>query len=134
MCVLTTAYNKPSMKRKISGLALLPLIIWSCYYDKEDELYGANGACNTDNVTYATTVTGLLTAYGCLGCHTGPAPEANINLQGYANVKAIASTGRLYGAISHAPGYHPMPHGGTKMNQCDITRIKAWIDAGAPNN
>jgi hypothetical protein len=122
------------MKRKLSVLALLLCGIWACKYDKEDELYGTNGACNTDNVTYSITVSGLLNSYGCLSCHTGPAPEGNVNLQGYANVKAIAESGRLYGAISHAPGYHPMPEGGTKMNQCDITRIKAWIDAGAPNN
>lgn len=119
---------------KIIILIFIASVLTGCYYDKEDELYGTNGACNTDNVTFSITVSGLLNSYGCLGCHTGPAPEGNVNLQGYANVKAMADNGRLYGAISHAPGYKPMPQGANKMNQCDITRIKAWIDAGAPNN
>lgn len=122
------------MMNKIIILIFIASVLTGCYYDKEDELYGTNGACNTDNVTFSITVSGLLNSYGCLGCHTGPAPEGNVNLQGYANVKAMADNGRLYGAISHAPGYQPMPQGANKMNQCDITRIKAWIDAGAPNN
>jgi hypothetical protein len=126
--------NIPSMKRKISILVLLPFLIWGCHYDKEEELYGTNGACNTGNVTYSITVTSLLTGYGCIGCHSGSVPEGGVNLQGYDNAKAMALSGRLYGAISHAPGYQPMPYLGTKMAPCDIVRIKAWIDAGAPNN
>lgn len=122
------------MRRNKIILAALPLLLLSCTYDKEDELYGANGACDTKNVSYSITVNGLLSAYGCFGCHSGPSPEGNVNLQGYANVKAVASSGRLYGAISHAPGFQPMPQGGNKMSSCDLNKIKAWIDAGAPNN
>lgn len=122
------------MKKKITFLILSVLTLVGCYYDKEEELYGANGACSTEGVTYSITVAGLLNSYGCLGCHAGPIPEGNINLQGYTNVQAVAASGRLYGAISHAPGFQPMPKGGNKMSSCDINRIKAWIDAGAPNN
>jgi hypothetical protein len=122
------------MKRIVLSLAFSALLFFSCTYDAEEELYPPNGSCNTSNVTYSATVSGLLGSYGCLSCHSGSAPEGNINLQGYTNVKAIASGGRLYGAINHSPGFHPMPEGAPKMNACDINKIKAWIDAGAPNN
>lgn len=122
------------MKRVVYPFTLLTLLLGSCSYDAEEELYPPNGACNTVNVTYSGTVSGLLGSYGCMSCHSGSAPEGNINLQGHTNVKAVATTGKLYGAINHAPGFHPMPEGAPKMASCDINKIKAWIDAGAPNN
>lgn len=112
----------------------MALTVAGCYYDKEEELYGANGACDTKNITYSLTVSGLMNSYGCLGCHSGPTPDGNINLQGHTNVAAVAATGKLYGSISHAPGFQPMPKGSNKMSPCDISRVKAWIDAGTPNN
>jgi hypothetical protein len=38
------------------------------------------------------------------------------------------------GAITHAPGFTPMPQGGAKLPACEIAKIKAWVDAGSPNN
>lgn len=114
------------------GLAIITGFISSCYYDVESELYGMN--CDTTNVKYSTTIAGSLTNYGCLGCHAGGNPSGGINLENYDNVKAVANTGKLYGSISHSQGFIPMPDGAAKMNSCDINRIKAWIDAGAPNN
>lgn len=103
-----------------------------CYYDNEMRLY--NCTVDAANTKYSTTVTNLLTAYGCLGCHGNTAPSGNVNLSTYAGVKAVAENGRLYGATSHAAGYNPMPQGGDKMSDCDLKKLKAWIDAGAPNN
>ena len=122
------------MKRKLLLLPLLTVLFWSCKYNSEEELYPPATSCSTDNVTYSGTVSNLLSTYACLSCHAGASPEGNVSLQGYTNVKTIANSGRLYGAISHLPGYHPMPQGAPMMNQCDINKIKAWIDAGALNN
>ena len=103
-----------------------------CYYDNEEELYN----CTVDPATvkYSTTINTLLNSYGCTGCHSGPSPSGAINLTAYANVKTVADNGRLYGAISHSPGFERMPQDGGKMNACDIKKVKTWIDAGAPNN
>ncbi len=122
------------MKKRSSIVLVLGLVLGSCFYDKEEELYGLTPACETGVVTYSGTVNSLLQQYGCLGCHGSPAPSGNVNLQGHANAQAIALSGRLFGAISHSPGFKAMPQGGNKMNACDIKKIKAWIDAGAPNN
>lgn len=40
----------------------------------------------------------------------------------------------LIGNIRHDPGFVAMPQGGGKLADCDIALIKAWVDAGAPNN
>jgi hypothetical protein len=121
------------MKAKILILlAVTGLTISSCYYDKEDLLYG--GTCDTTSVTYSSTITSILNNYGCMGCHVGSNPSGGINLDTYANVKASADNGKLYGAISHAPGFIPMPDGAAKMSSCNIKKVKAWIDAGAPDN
>lgn len=108
-----------------------------CYYDKEEALYPATSTgsttCTTANVTYAATVQNIFKANGCLNCH-GVAASGNVSLQTYAGVKAAAANGKLYGAIAHSPGYAPMPQGGAKLSDCNISQIKAWIDAGTPNN
>ena len=120
---------------KQTGVIALLLALISatgCYYDHEDTLY--NCSVDASNTKYSSTVANLLTAYGCNGCHGAVAPAGNINLSTHAGVKAVADNGRLYGAVSHATGYDPMPQGGEKMNACDMKKLKAWIDAGAPNN
>jgi hypothetical protein len=120
------------MKKLFLLSAIVVFVFTSCYYHKEDILYGTN--CDTTNVTYSSTIKSLLNNYSCLGCHLGINPPGGINLETYANVKSMVDNGRLYGAVTHAAGFKPMPDGGPKMNSCDINKIKAWIDAGAPDN
>ena len=120
------------MKKILIALVAGIFMLSSCYYHKEDLLYGSN--CDTTNVTYSSTMRGLLNNYGCLGCHVGNNPSGGINLETYDNIKTVIDNGRLYGAITHSAGFKPMPDGAAKMNPCDINKVKAWIDAGAPNN
>ncbi|HEX8314537.1 MAG TPA: hypothetical protein VF609_06080 [Flavisolibacter sp.] len=120
------------MKRKFSLLLLLVTAATGCQYDNEEELY--NCSVNAATVKYSTTINTILTSYSCIGCHSGSVPSGNVDLGSHGAIKAVADNGRLYGAINHEPGFVPMPHGGGKMNACDIRKVKAWIDAGAPNN
>lgn len=91
------------------------------------------GQCDTTNITYSGFVAPLLTTY-CVGCHSGGAPSAGIMLNTHAGVQSVALNGRLYGAISHASGFQPMPRGSAKLPQCTIDKVKSWINDGAPNN
>ncbi|MFZ1677237.1 MAG: c-type cytochrome domain-containing protein [Saprospiraceae bacterium] len=91
------------------------------------------GQCVTTNVSYAGFVAPLLSTY-CVGCHSGGAPSGGIPLSTYANVKAMATSGRLYGSIAWSTGFKTMPQGSTKLSQCSIDKIKGWIDEGANNN
>lgn len=113
------------------------LLLSSCYYDVESELYPPSTAttCDTVNVTYSGQVQPVIES-NCYTCHSNAAAAAaggNVMLEGYANLQRVASEGRLYRAISHT-GPSPMPKGGNKLPDCDIRVIKKWIDNGIPNN
>lgn len=122
------------MKKTKIILLLCSVLMAGCYYDKEELLNPGGGTCDTNTVTYTGTIVPILQSNGCLGCHSGGSPSGNISLAAYANVRVVAQNGKLYGAINHSPGFSPMPQGGNKMNTCNITKIKAWIDAGSINN
>ncbi len=124
---------------KITGLFVFIISIFfisSCYNDKEDLLYGnPNAPCTdtTTNISYSQYVVPVLRQY-CYNCHTGGFPSGGISMGTYANDKAIAQNGKLYGSIHHSPGYSPMPQGMPKLTNCQVANIKKWIDAGIPNN
>ena len=89
--------------------------------------------CDSSQFKYSTNVSLILGTY-CVGCHSGTAPSGGINLSTYNNVYLMATNGRLVGAVSHAPGYSPMPKNTSKLSECQIAQIRKWVNAGAPNN
>lgn len=91
------------------------------------------GGCDTGQVTYQLNVKPILQNY-CQGCHNASNASGGINLTTHAVVASLAQNGRLYGAVSHQPGYVAMPYGGSKLPDCTIKKIKVWVDAGAPDN
>jgi hypothetical protein len=111
--------------------------ITGCRYHNEEELYGPSDAkCDTVNITLSNSINQILTL-NCYSCHSssnaGPL-GAGINLQTYSELRTIALSGRLAGAITHSSGFVPMPLNGTKLDDCSIEKIKAWIKNGALNN
>ena len=117
----------------VTSISLLALN--SCYYDKESQLYPFSSTCDTLNVTYSTTIRTIIQNSGCLGCHTSPAASGgNIVLDNYTDLKAVALNGKLYGAISHSPGFSPMPQSGGMLTNCDLSKVKKWITNGVLNN
>jgi hypothetical protein len=115
-------------------IAFSPLLFFGCHYNSEEELFGTKTPCDTTNITYSSTITAIINNNGCLSCHVGPAPAGNFTLSSYADVKAKVDDGKLWGAINHLPGFSPMPQGGNKLSNCELTKIMLWINAGAPNN
>ncbi|MBA2745201.1 MAG: hypothetical protein H0U44_03145 [Flavisolibacter sp.] len=119
--------------QKLNLLILLVLGFVSCRYNKEEVLF-PNSYCNTNEVRYGTTIKGIIAQYNCMNCHGATNPFAGFSLHTYDALKAKVTDGRLLGAVSHSPGFSPMPQGAARMSQCDINKIKKWIDDGAPNN
>ncbi len=122
----------------ISFLMLMVLSISSCTYENEETLYPATVNCVTENMSFSNDVWPLINN-NCMACHSGNAPEGGILLDNYNNVKASAEIetgnyGSLYGTISHASGNSPMPKNADKLSDCNISKIKAWIDQGALDN
>lgn len=89
------------------------------------------GTCETVNVKYSAFVQPLIQAR-CQGCHSGSAPQGDINLSTYSAVKNLALNDKLYTAVSRPSNW--MPKGGAKLDDCSLDKLKAWIDAGAPEN
>lgn len=117
---------------------ILPVIIFlgviSCTNKKEEpEELVTPSTCDTENITYSGFVQPLLNTH-CVNCHNDITTSGDVDLSTHAMVKVSADDGSLYGAISHQVNYTPMPFGGDKLPDCDIAKVKAWIDQGAPNN
>lgn len=107
-------------------LLLLGFALFSCG-DDEDE-------CDTSDVTYTNSIASIFNASCALsGCHVdGNEANAFFSLEGYANSKAVADFGRIVGAVSHQTDFSPMPKDQDKLDQCNIDKITAWVNAGAP--
>ncbi len=119
----------------LMALALL-LCCSACYYDNETELYQYADLvpCDATSISYAAQVVAILNT-NCNTCHSQDNPlGGNIFLANYTQVKAAVDDGSLYGSITHQATYSPMPNAAQKIADCDISQIKAWIDAGALDN
>jgi hypothetical protein len=122
------------MLKKVSFFAILATIISlsvpSCYYDNEQELYGTT-TCDTTAVSYANDIVPIL-ENNCYGCHdNGNFSISNAQFDNYNLLKTYATGGGLIGRINDVSS--PMPPA-QLMDECNRNIIKAWVEAGAPNN
>jgi len=108
-------------------------INWIITWINQGALNNSCNSCDTSQVTFAATVFPIISAK-CKGCHQGAAPGGGITFLNYADVALRANNGQLMGAITHAPGYSPMPKLAGKLPACDIAKIGIWVNDGAPNN
>ena len=131
------------MSSKISTLFLslaVSVSLTSCYYDTEEELYPDSGSivCDTVSVSYATDIVPIMNSKcSYSGCHAGSNAAAGIPLETYAGVKAYldADKARFLSSITWDGNASNMPKGASsKMIDCNINTIKAWINSGYPNN
>ncbi len=105
----------------------------SCYENSLEELSGS-GNCDTADISYSRDINPII-AISCAisGCHHAGTVET-FPLASYHDVKAEAETGLLLKSINHEPGVAAMPKSASKLTDCDIGRITAWINAGGPDN
>jgi hypothetical protein len=120
------------------SLVAVSMLVESCYYDKESELYPTSTTtCDTSTAKFATVISPLI-ANGCStsGCHSTASSAAGINLGTYTAIKNYITLdkGTFLGSINQVSGYSKMPKGGGKFADCDIKKLTAWINAGMLNN
>jgi hypothetical protein len=120
------------MIKRVTYFLVLSILFSSCYYDVEADLYPSETCVSTD-MSFSKDVEPILVA-NCNGCHSNAAKLGNITLEGYANTKIYVDNGGLVGSIKHSNGFSPMPKGGAKLIDCNITKIEAWISQGSKNN
>lgn len=89
----------------------------------------------TEAVSYAKDISPIFDA-NCRSCHGAGVYQTMGGGNDYSNYQGIKrqSATLLLGSVQHAPGFDPMPKGGDKIAVCDIAKIKAWIEAGQPDN
>jgi hypothetical protein len=120
-------------------LALYALLIFSCSKTSVEALdnnpAGNPGTCDTANMKYATNVVPILTDF-CYACHGASTNSGSggIILEGYENIRPRAISGTLLGVITHASGFPQMPKDGPKLSDCNINKIRSWINNGAQDN
>ncbi len=112
-------------------------IITSCYYDNFTVLNPdvTKASCDTSStMSYANHIVPVLKASCTSNCHT-PTTSGR-DLSTWQKVNTEATSGRLVSCIVwDNPNVQKMPQGSTqKIAQCDITKIRNWVKAGAPNN
>jgi len=120
------------MRLLIFFLIISSLALSSCYYDSEEELYSGS-ACDTTNVTYSGTIQPILAA-NCNSCHTGSTGQGGVSLSTYDELMVHVNSGIFRKAVNHEPGATPMPYNMAKLPDCELLKINAWINNGAPNN
>ncbi|MFN3951434.1 MAG: c-type cytochrome [Thermaurantimonas sp.] len=89
--------------------------------------------CDTSDVSYARDIQSVLQNY-CVSCHAASAPSGGVVLNTYQGVKTVSNNGKLIGSVFHLPGFYAMPPSGIKLPDCELQKIRAWVNRGAPNN
>ena len=135
-------------KSKIILALLIGSVFIGCYYDKSDVI-NPNAAfvgCDTTSVSYASTISPILSNHGCNVCHAGSAAAGGgIVLDNYTGVQTAVNAGQLVPAVRQDksctscvpayPAYEVMPkNNGPKLDDCSINKIIAWVNQGAKNN
>ena len=120
------------MKALTLILILLLMGLTQCYYDQEGILY-PESCTPSETPSYSIDVAPIMAAR-CNSCHSGSFPSGNIKVDSYSSIVVSVENGSLLGSIKHSGSFSPMPKNGSKLSNCEIQKIQAWIDAGALNN
>lgn len=120
----------------VAGFGLL--LNTGCYYDVEEELYppdSTGNTCDTSSVTYSGYVTSMLNSK-CNTCHAGASPSGGISFETHADLKAYLDTDKdvFISSIVQDGNASNMPQGQPKLGDCEISKTRAWINAGYQNN
>tara|TARA_B100000965_G_C19537152_1_gene733907 strand:- start:795 stop:1136 length:342 start_codon:yes stop_codon:yes gene_type:complete len=111
----------------------------SCSYDNEEELFAEvhNQQQNQDStqsqVSFRQSIQPLLQA-NCnfSNCHAAGAPPNQGVFTNYAGVKQKVDNGSFKRKVIDPP--REMPKNRSPLPESDIDKLKAWLNAGAPNN
>lgn len=87
--------------------------------------------CDTSRVSYAGDILPVFSA-NCIPCHSEANAFGGIVLATLEDARIPAGNGLLLKAVTHDPGVVPMPKGGGMLSDCDISKIRRWINTGMP--
>lgn len=95
---------------------------------------GCTEDCDPTQGSFANNILPVIQQTCQGGCHSGGNPSADLTLETYEQISAIALDGRLMNSLLGMNDYAIMPDNTTGLPECYITQFQNWVDAGAPNN
>lgn len=108
---------------------IIVFVMQSCYYDKEDLLYGAL-ECDTSAVSFSDDIMPTVSnSCATIGCHVQGGAGTGI-FENYDQVKSKVDNGSFNQRVVVQLD---MPPSGS-LTDCQILHIQQWILDGAPNN
>ncbi len=120
------------IKLKSAIVILGALLLNSCYYDVEEDLYGPLD-CNPVDVSYSTDIEPIMSNY-CNSCHNQGNQAGGVRTDNYSDLQTVAKNGRLLGSVKHESGYTAMPQGIDPLSSCNVSKIEVWITEGIKDN
>lgn len=86
--------------------------------------------CDTTNLSFSTDIQPIF-EQSCVSCHSGANPSGNLRLGIYSEIKdAVLNNSVVYRAGPNGS----MPPSGVKIDLCKWNKLKAWVNAGMPDN
>lgn len=114
------------MRLLFLGILTVISVVSSCYYDKHEDLYGP---CSTQNLTYTKDISVMINQ-SCLMCHNAKDSMGGITLHDYNSVVDCIKYGKFVGSVKQDGSASNMPKGGSKWNNCQLSKLDAWIKGG----
>lgn len=120
---------------KLAAIVLPVVLAAGCYNDKYDKLYPTGPvACDTTTVSFSADIMPVLSAKcNNAGCHDVTA-SGGYNLATYAGAQLAVTNGRMIGSVTWTAGFSAMPKGMPKLTDCEINKMRRWVNQGAQNN
>ncbi len=117
------------------GLILI-LNMTACKKENEETLINEQGGlalCDTVNMKFSLNILPII-KNNCYSCHGFGQVQLGVNFDTYDNIKAQVDNQKLINVIKHSAGYKAMPLGLPRLSSCNVNKIQAWINKGAPDN
>lgn len=89
---------------------------------------------DTLDVSWSETVQPIINLNCVDGCHNPIIYSGYIDLSSYSSVVIFAAEGSLLNSILQNGLNAPMPYEAAKLDECDIAKIRNWVEAGFLEN
>lgn len=117
----------------IAAILSAVILVQSCTYDVESEVYGSPPACDTTAVSYSVDILPIMTDR-CLGCHNAASANGGVALEPFDELLVYVDNGSFLCSIEWGNGCSEMPKNQPQIPPCEISKIAQWIADGAPEN
>lgn len=118
------------MVKKISTVIFCVVFFVGCYYDNEEDLYPFADNCNTTDVKFRRDIQPIISkSCATSGCHV-PGGTGVGNFQVFGELKSKVDDNSFNNRVFVQRNMPP----DEMLSSCEIQKLQAWVEQGAPNN